>query len=258
MDNFGFIDVVAMTHHGAKRLRNEDTILIGNWSRSTPMDVPKKFRLKLDAPILCMVADGMGGHAGGQEASRLACQYLGALATSLTSEESTAAAVIAAGDYIRVAALSDVAFRGMGTTVAGLVMKPNGAFWFNVGDSGVFRHRNGFLRQISSDDIPLGEVAGRRSNRITQCLGGSETDIPVAPHTGSEQLEHALRYLICSDGLTDMLTMGEIEAELDLDDPFETVSKLHAAAMDAGGGDNISIILVSWAKQTLEEPHDHE
>ena len=253
MVSCGFIDVVAMTHHGAKRSRNEDTILVGGWLRSTPMDVPQKFRLALNGPIICMVADGIGGHAAGHEASRLACQHLRAEASSLTSEQAVAAAVIAAADQISEAALSNAEFWGMGTTVAGLVMESDGAFWFNVGDSGVFRHRNGFLRQISSDDIPLGEVAGRRSNRITQCLGGGENDIPVSPHTGREQLEHASRYLICSDGLTDMLTMGEIEAELDLDDPVGTVSKLHAAAMNAGGVDNISIILVSWAKETLEE-----
>ena len=258
MDSYGFIDVVAMTHQGAKRSRNEDTILVGGWLRSMPMDVPQKFRLALDGPILCVVADGMGGHAAGHEASRIACQFFAAEASSMTSELAVAAAVIAAGDQVMKAALSDAEFRGMGTTVAGLVMQPDGVFWFNVGDSGVFRHRNGFLRQISSDDIPLGEVAGRRSNRITQCLGGSDDDIAVAPHTGSEKLEYTLRYLICSDGLTDMLTMGEIEAELDCDDPVESVSKLHAAAMNAGGVDNISVILVSWAKETLESVYEFE
>lgn len=255
MDSYGFIDVVAITHQGAKRSRNEDTILVGGWLRSTPMDVPQKFRLALDGPILCIVADGMGGHAAGHEASRIACKFLAAEASSMTSELAVVTAVIAAGDQIKKAAVSDAEFRGMGTTVAGLVMQPDGVSWFNVGDSGVFRHRNGFLRQISSDDIPLGEVAGRRSNRITQCLGGSEDDIAVAPHTGSEKLEHAWRYLICSDGLTDMLPAGDIEAEMELNDPFETVSRLHAAAMSAGGVDNISIILVSWVDQNLEDAH---
>lgn len=255
MQSVVFVDVVAMTHQGARRLRNEDTILVGRWLRSTPMDSPQKFRLELDRPILCVVADGMGGHAAGHEASRMACEYLASDASSMTSEHAVASTIIAAGDRIRQASSADAELRGMGTTVAGLLIRLDGLCWFNVGDSSVFRHRNGFLRQISLDDIPIGEIAGRRSNRITQCLGGSEGDIPIEPHTASEHIVREWRYLICSDGLTDMLRVGDIEAELELDDPVEIVSRLHAAAMNAGGTDNISIILVSWVDQTVEEPH---
>jgi serine/threonine protein phosphatase PrpC len=78
----------------------------------------------------------------------------------------------------------------------------------------------------------------------------------LAPHSGNDSREPGWRYLISSDGLTDMLPMSAIEAELDLADPFETVSRLYTAAMDAGGKDNISIILVSWCEGSLEKPHD--
>jgi len=218
------------------------------------MDGPQRFHLPLIRPLLCMVADGMGGHAAGQEASRMVCEHLSSASTSMTSEDQVVDAVIAANDRITSAGLAEPILRGMGTTVAGLVLRSDGVWWFNVGDSAVFRHRNGFLRQISTDDIPWGEVSGQRSNRITQCLGGGTSDVPLVPHSGNDLREPGSRYLICSDGLTDMLVMNAIEAAMDLADAFETVSRLYTAAMEAGGNDNISIILVSWAEENLEEP----
>lgn len=251
----GFAHVAAMTHQGARRVSNEDTVLVGRWLRSTPMDGPQSFVLPLDRPVLCMVADGMGGHAAGHEASRIACEYLSSVSDSIESEQQILDAVISADRSIAEAAMADPLMHGMGTTVAGVVMRRDGVWWFNVGDSAVFRYRNGFLRQISSDDIPFGEVPGRRSNRITQCLGGGISDVRLAPHSGYDLREPGSRYLICSDGLTDMLPMGAIEAELDLENPLETVSRLYRAAMVAGGNDNISIILVSWIEENLEEPN---
>jgi serine/threonine protein phosphatase PrpC len=129
---------------------------------------------------------------------------------------------------------------GMGTTVAGLLLTPGTAVWFNVGDSRVYRQCRGKFEQLSTDDVP----PGPRTGMITQTLGGSSIFLPISPHVGEDDLVLPSRWLLCSDGLSDMLDDMEI-AGLIGDSPEKAVRALFAAAMDAGGMDNISMILVS-------------
>lgn len=133
-------------------------------------------------------------------------------------------------------------FRGMGTTVAGLLLTTSRAIWFNLGDSRVYRHRAGRLEQISIDHVP----PGARSGILTQSLGGGSVFMPISPHIAAEDLAVPSRWLICSDGLSDMLSAGEIEHAMSADDE-EAVRALFLQAMDAGGDDNISIIVASVA-----------
>jgi serine/threonine protein phosphatase PrpC len=128
----------------------------------------------------------------------------------------------------------------MGTTVVGLLLSATRAVWFNVGDSRIYRHRGGRLEQLSVDDVP----SGPRSGLITQTLGGSPGFLPMAPHIGEEDLVLPSRWLLCSDGLTDMLGDAEIERALAASDE-DALRALFTAAMQAGGADNISIVLVS-------------
>jgi serine/threonine protein phosphatase PrpC len=133
-------------------------------------------------------------------------------------------------------------FRGMGTTAAGLLLMPNQAIWFNLGDSRVYGQRYGQLEQLSVDDVPPGE----RSGVITQCLGGGPTFTRISPHIGAEELTIPSRWLLCSDGLTDMLPEEVIASMMEGNDE-EAVRDLFTLAMEAGGDDNISIIVVSVA-----------
>jgi serine/threonine protein phosphatase PrpC len=129
---------------------------------------------------------------------------------------------------------------GMGTTVAGLLLSPVEAVWFNVGDSRVYAVRARRLTQLSIDDVP----PGPRTGMITQTIGGGPVFLPIAPHTGASRVAIPSRWLLCSDGLTDMLSDAEIEEALGQGDE-DTVRTLFADAMAAGGVDNISIVLVS-------------
>jgi serine/threonine protein phosphatase PrpC len=79
---------------------------------------------------------------------------------------------------------------------------------------------------------------------ITQTIGGGPVFLPIAPHIGTARLDIPSRWLLCSDGLTDMLSDAEIEEALGQRDE-DTLRTLFAHAMAAGGADNISIILVS-------------
>jgi serine/threonine protein phosphatase PrpC len=148
------------------------------------------------------------------------------------------------------------AFRGMGTTVAGLLAarprdlvqsgsqpsSPRRRRGAGVGDSRVQRYQGGRLEQLSIDDVP----GGPRTGGLTQSLGGWHSFAPVAPHIGGEDLAVPSRWLICSDGLTDMLSDVEIERAMAAGDE-EALRALFTQAMAAGGDDNISIIVVSVA-----------
>jgi serine/threonine protein phosphatase PrpC len=236
--------VIAFTHQGAVRSHNEDTIAVGGWVHNAPMEAPRPMVHALDRPLLCLVADGMGGHAAGEEASRLAALRLAEFAPTVADAAGISAAVRRVNREIFHAMREDARRLGMGTTVAGILIRGDGILWFNVGDSRLFRYRDRMLRQLSIDDVLDPDADPRfRLPMITQALGGAPTFVEVEPHVGVEPLAPGARYLMCSDGLTDMVDLAAIEAELGGDD-VTAVAELFDAAMFAGGHDNISMVLV--------------
>jgi serine/threonine protein phosphatase PrpC len=219
---------------------NEDSITVAGWVSDVAMSRLRRSRHELSEPVLCAVADGMGGHAAGEIASRYAIKRLAAEPFA-HSEASAVAGVLAAINaelYQTMAA--DRSLRGMGTTVAGLLFSAARVLWFNVGDSRVYRYRDGSLQQVSTDHVP----PGARSSIITQSLGGALAFSAVEPDIGAEDLAVPSRWLVCSDGLTDMLGDTDIARCLE-DHDEEAARKLFEAAMVAGGVDNISLIPAS-------------
>jgi serine/threonine protein phosphatase PrpC len=132
--------------------------------------------------------------------------------------------------------------RGMGSTVVALLLRGEGALWVNVGDSRLYRVDAGGVVQLSIDDVPDPGAGRWRSHLVTQCLGGGWSPGEIAPRTGELAAEPGSRWLLCSDGLTDMLDDAEIAAAIG-DDDVASVEALFHAAMAAGGDDNISILL---------------
>jgi protein phosphatase len=139
----------------------------------------------------------------------------------------------------------------MGTTIVGTVLAKDRMVHFNVGDSRAYRHYPGSLVQISRDDVPHPEVAGPRrvSHVITQCLGGYAWDTGIDPHIATAPpLGPGETLLLCSDGLTDMAGDEEIARVLEaVRDPGGWATNLFELAMDAGGLDNISVVVVRLA-----------
>jgi PPM family protein phosphatase len=204
------------------------------------MPGPRQSRHELAAPLMCAVADGMGGHAAGEVASRVAIERLVAERFACAEASAVAAALAAVNAELYRTMQADRSLAGMGSTVAGLLLAAGRVLWFNVGDSRVYRERDGCLQQLSIDDVP----PGARSGVITQSLGGALAFTPVEPHVGVGELGTSGRWLVCSDGLTDMLSVAEIERCM-ADDDEQAVLGLFEAAMAAGGADNISIVLAS-------------
>jgi PPM family protein phosphatase len=245
------LHATAFTDPGAVRASNEDTIAVGDWITRAPMTAPVVLEHLVAAPVICLVADGMGGHAAGEVASRTVAERLSRRAAEATDEVAIAQLLHEANDELFRLMNESPVWYGMGTTVAGIAVAPTGVIVFNVGDSRVYRVTNGTLVQLSTDDtpgpkLPDGRTAVYTSSIISQVLGGYGPDQPgdrIEPHVLSEPLVDRARYLICSDGLSDLLDKAAIEQLLD-DDDQASAQALFAAAMAQGGDDNISLILL--------------
>ncbi|HMC40264.1 MAG TPA: protein phosphatase 2C domain-containing protein [Acidimicrobiales bacterium] len=229
------------------------------------------------APVF-VVADGMGGHAAGEVASRLAAETFAALAERDTLGVNDAvSAVGSANTAILDQALAAPEMEGMGTTLAGLAVVTAGGseHWqvFNVGDCRVYRYSGGHLDQLTVDHSEAEELvaSGRLSKEdardyarrhvVTRSLG---TD--PAPHSDSWVFPPSPpeRFLICSDGLTNELEDREIEATLASEaDPQRAADRLVAQAVEAGGHDNVTAIVVDASppfQSTVDEdtnPREH-
>jgi PPM family protein phosphatase len=240
MDAALSIEVTAFTHQWRVRDGNEDSITVAGWVSDVAMSGLRRSRHALIEPMLCAVADGMGGHTAGEIASRYAIKRLAAQPFTGADAGAVADVLATINAELYQTMTADRSLRGMGTTVAGLLLAPGRVLWFNVGDSRVYRYRDDALEQLSVDHVP----PGLRSGIITQSLGGGLGFVPIEPHIGEGDLAVPSRWLICSDGLTDMIDDAEM-AHCLRDNDEEAARKLFEAAMAAGGDDNISIILTS-------------
>lgn len=246
------IGITAMTHQGAVRSENEDSIAVGTWVRNKPMRMPHQWHFALEEPVCCVVADGMGGHAAGEVASQHVAQRLSQAGPDCGDAKAIHSLLLQINAELYEQMKADSSRIGMGSTVVGLMFKENSLIWFNIGDSRLYQHRNGFLRQISIDDVPVAANSSdpqthRKSGSITQSMGGtSSVQMPV-PHIGEVELTAPSRWLLCSDGITDMIDIDKMEECLGAEDS-DAATKLFNAAMEVGAEDNISIIIVAVEK----------
>ena len=230
------ITITAITHPGKVRMRNEDCVVVGSPVAASPDGVPVALVHDLAMPITLFVCDGMGGHNAGDVASSMASRTIADRLTGDADQATIASALQAANKALFDAAAAEPRHVGMGTTVAGIWFSADRAFWFNVGDSRVYRYRNEFIRQLSTDDSSVNRGG------LTQCLGGMQDFVEIDPHIGSEPVHEGWRYLLCSDGLTDMVTVEDIERILG-QTPYHAAIALLDAAIASGGADNISILV---------------
>jgi PPM family protein phosphatase len=206
---------------------------------------------------VAIVADGMGGHRGGRVASRLACNAILAgigERNSRAGVEPVRRAVDAANAAILAAAEQNPARHGMGTTLALVRFGTDHAVLAHVGDSRVYRLRAGKLSLLTRDDSLLSEqvdqglisagqsAASHNRHLITAALGLRQ---PLAVHIREEKIEVGDIFLVCSDGLHDMV--GDDDTELILKSLHMNLPlaahHLVQLANDHGGFDNISLVL---------------
>ncbi|MER7756154.1 protein phosphatase 2C domain-containing protein [Kitasatospora sp. NPDC097643] len=246
-----YIAVSALSHEGLVREHNEDSLTVGPWTLcATVTTNPQTLLFPLGPPCVVAVADGLGGHPGGEVASALVARRLAADGLALEDEEAVREELQECNRAVFAAAAGDPELASMGTTVAGLVLLPGQAVAFNVGDSRVYRVAGDGLDRVSVDDSPPLPPGRRTTSVVTQTLGGSLGLTFVEPHVRTAPLAAGDRYLICSDGLTDPVPEEQL-AEL-LARSYEEVERadgkaafeLWKAAIEAGGPDNITLALV--------------
>lgn len=205
---------------------------------------------------LFVVADGMGGHRGGAVASELAARSItsafrdGAPEVMIASDlprraRQLASAIYAANESVRSAALGNRDLEGMGTTVVAALFAPakRRLYIGHVGDSRCYRLRAGKLERLTQDHT-LRELGaeGNNSAGLSRWIGGSRSVLSdfifAEPRIGDV-------YLLCSDGLTNMVHETAIERILrEETDPNEATWWLIDQANRAGGADNITVVVV--------------
>jgi protein phosphatase len=202
---------------------------------------------------LLIVADGMGGHAGGATASRVAVETVEeVVARSTDAPETTLrAALEAANRRVHEEAQNDASLAGMGTTGVALLFQPDGSAWVaHVGDSRAYRLRDGRLEQLTPDHSLVAELERRgmitaeeaqvhpRRNEVLRSIGVEpEVDVDVV----RVDARPGDQYLLCSDGLSGVVGDEEIAAELLRAPPEVAVRRLVDAANERGGPDNITV-----------------
>jgi serine/threonine protein phosphatase PrpC len=229
--------VAAATHRGAVREQNEDTVAVGRTFVRAPLPALHRAGLAPVAGRVLLIGDGMGGRPAGEVASRhVVATLIDALDGKTADEATIRRAVRTSSEALFAAMDASPSCVGMGTTVAGLAFRADAAVAFNVGDSRVYRLAGGRLRRVSVDDRD--PVFGS----ITAVLGGALAPGDVVPHIATVPLAADDTWLLCSDGVTDLVDDPGIRAALALP-PEQAVQRLFDAAMAGGGYDNISMIV---------------
>lgn len=239
--------IAAFTHRGRVRPDNEDAIAIGTDVLTGNMDAPLSTATPSDGCLL-MVADGMGGYAHGAMASRAVLDYLVAAADRVSDPASCAEAIEGANQHLYALMQQHEAALGMGTTLVGAFLTPTALLTFNVGDSRCYLFSAARLIQLSHDDAAdegNNSSSHRRSHAITQALGGSSYPIAIEPHINVDApLGPDETLLLCSDGLTDMVSDDSIALALRVsDDPAQAARNLAGKALAAGARDNVSLVV---------------
>jgi serine/threonine protein phosphatase PrpC len=239
--------VAAFTHRGRVRPANEDAIALDTRILTGDMSTPVVITTAGNGCLL-MVADGMGGHAQGAMASRAVLDYLVAAVDRISNPESCADAIEEANQHLYVLMQQHETALGMGTTLVGAVLTPTALLTFHVGDSRCYLFSTGRLIQLSRDDVAdegNNRSSHRRSHAITQALGGSSFPIAVEPHVNVDApLAAGETLLLCSDGLTDMVTSEAISDTLRAaNNPLQAAKRLAAKAFSAGARDNVSLLV---------------
>ena len=225
--------VHTQTHLGLVRASNQDTLLVTSNAYG--------------------VADGMGGHKGGETASRVAAEVLvSALEGKVPDEKILKLGIEAANRRVYEMGRENRALYGMGTTLTVLWEGPQAILIGHVGDSRAYRYRDGELTPVTEDHSMVAELVKSKlitpemasnhpyKNVITRALG---IDPGVMPDILTAEKREGDTWLVCTDGLYNMVTDKQIAKVLKHRKGEDAAEKLLALAIEHGGHDNVSFVL---------------
>ena len=264
------VEAACCNHIGKKRKQNEDNFFfqgeilpLGNGGLS---DVTLKRKAKTKKGLLFAIFDGMGGEADGEIASYLAaktCADHGLVTLADVGEQETSTVEKTAGDN-QVAAIfgncigemnkvvyeeARKRFNTMGTTAVMLYIKKQNMWMCNLGDSKAFFWGENKLTQISKDhtdaEFLINHGITDRKPVLNQCLGMDPEEILLEPFIVERELQKGDCFLLCSDGLTDMLSEERISQILEEEKTaWNCAERLKLESLENGGMDNITVIVV--------------
>lgn len=216
------------------------------------------------APLFC-VCDGMGGHAAGEVASKIAVDTIGAQAPETADDVALGAAVEAANAAVLEGAKQGQGKPGMGCTATCVLIDKNRMAVAHVGDSRVYLLHAGSLVRITHDHsyveelVDAGEITADEARLhpsrsiITRALG-SDPDMYADHFTLGVQAGD--RVIVCSDGLSSMVPDKDIEAlAVSSATPQAAANNLTSAALTAGGHDNVTVVVIDVVEDGLAEVH---
>ncbi len=240
------IIVASLTDVGCVRDGNEDAFGVVR-----PLD-------DSGAPLLAVVCDGLGGHAAGETASRIAVDVISTEYRKPAADPGAAltAAVRQANRVIHRTARTDPALAGMGTTCTALAIRDGRAWCAHVGDSRCYLMRNGGLVLMTEDHssvmelvrdgtITAGEARHHPDKNVILRALGSHPEVEVWQWPQPFLLQPGDRLLLCSDGLYDLIEDDELLAAVDGAAPHAACTDLVALARQRGAPDNVTVVILA-------------
>jgi serine/threonine protein phosphatase PrpC len=242
------LDVGYGTHQGRVRQVNQDSVGV--------FGPPRRFLRPGGPPVLFVVADGMGGHRGGEVASQTAVEAMRKAFFRATEEspstETLRTAITTANDAVKARAAHSPEIMGMGTTIVAATTAGEKIFFANVGDSRGYLISKDEIRQITEDHslvaeqlrmglITEDEAQESRHNIITRAVGRRE-DLEI--DVFEEEWAPGDAFILCSDGLWNQVSEPQIVMVLSELEAQPAARKLIEMAMTAQAPDNVSVVIV--------------
>lgn len=238
------LDIQAICHKGLVRDGNEDAVSVSGLflrddSAELTVDTPD------DGFFYLLVADGMGGHEKGEEASRFALDEIKEqLSFHQIKPDTFEDDIREATKYIAFklnrAAADQGQAKPMGCTLTGVIWHYGRIWLVNAGDSRTYRYRGGILRQLTTDETERGITGDQNASKLLlNCLGGGCDGRLVIDDLEGKLMPGDI-LLICSDGLCDMVSDEDIETAIS---EGASAADLYRMACEGGGVDNTSVIL---------------
>ena len=250
-----------ITHRGKVYDHNEDACFIEQAFFGEGMGQAESAVFKTEGSCVAVVADGIGGNSAGETASKLVVESFSD--SDFANQEGLVEHLKSVNHQLYKKGQADPDLAGMGATVVGLCFGASEIFAFNVGDARVYRKQDDYLMQITKDDsiaqvlvdageLSMDETRDKKLHQITQAIGGATEEKEIDPHTYPIKISNQASFLICSDGLHDMVSLDEIEAIVAKENsPINRVDGLFQAALKNGGEDNITIIWIDVDRVSL-------
>ena len=249
MGDLMVIEYSAYSYIGKTRKENQDSVFISHnnmvCDRKDIVDISDIY--EADQPLIVAVFDGMGGEQEGGKAS-----YIAAWATSEVFKmrpDASLKYVCAIVNKSICKYMEDNGIKSMGTTAAIVKTSEGKLVACNIGDSSIFKISNNRIKELSLKHIMVINHSG--SNVLTQHLGIPENEMLIEPHSVAVKAKDGDLFLLCSDGLTDVLSEKDIKT-IATETPVQSCSKkLVDAAVQKGSKDNISVIVLKILKEGI-------